>query len=131
MVIAAKARNDQRGMSETNDPAPTLFQRIIDRQIPADIVHEDERCLAFRDIEPAAPLHVLVVPKKPIASLAAASTDDALLLGHLLVVAADVARREGHEAFRTVLNTGEAAGQTVFHLHVHVLAGREMSWPPG
>ncbi len=109
----------------------TLFERIIDREIPADIVHEDEQCIAFRDIDPQAPLHVLVVPRRPIVSLAQAAVDDAPLLGHLLVVAGNVAKAAGYDAFRTVINTGEAAGQAVFHLHVHVLAGRDLTWPPG
>ena len=112
-------------------PVPTLFERIIAGEIPADFVHQDETCVAFRDIEPQAPFHVLVVPRKPIVSLAEASADDAATLGHLLVVAGEVAKAAGHEAFRTVVNSGEAAGQSVFHLHVHVLAGRPMTWPPG
>jgi histidine triad (HIT) family protein len=110
----------------------TLFSRIIDREIPADIVHEDEFCVAFRDINPQAPFHVLVVPRKPIAKLADADHEDAEALGKLLLAATRVARDHGHgDAFRLAVNNGAGAGQTVFHLHVHVLAGRAFSWPPG
>ena len=110
----------------------TLFSKIIDREIPADIVYEDEKCLAFRDINPQAPVHILVVPKKPIDRVVNASENDEAILGHLLTVASNIAKDEGFEdAFRLVINNGEGAGQTVFHLHVHILAGRNFSWPPG
>lgn len=110
----------------------TIFAKIIDREIPADIVYEDDLCLAFRDINPQAPTHVLVIPKKGIPMLSDAKDDDALLLGHLMLAAAKVAEQEGIGAgYRLVVNNGAAAGQTVFHLHVHVLGGRAMSWPPG
>ena len=110
----------------------TLFSRIIDRELPADIVYEDELCLGFRDINPQAPTHILVIPKQPIARVADAGGDDESLLGHLLLAAARIARDEGVEdAYRLVVNNGEAAGQTVFHLHIHLLAGRPFSWPPG
>lgn len=110
----------------------TLFERIIAREIPADIVYEDERCIAFRDINPQAPLHVLVCPKQPLPKVGDAVATDAELLGHLLLQAAAIAAREGHaEAFRLVVNNGAGAGQTVFHLHVHLLAGRHFGWPPG
>ncbi|MBX2797431.1 MAG: histidine triad nucleotide-binding protein [Myxococcales bacterium] len=111
----------------------TIFQKIIDREIPADIVFEDDRVLAFRDIEPQAPVHVLVIPKKPLASVASASAEDRDLLGHLLLVAQHVATREGvaDGGFRIVTNIGQDGGQAVEHLHLHVLGGRAMSWPPG
>ena len=110
----------------------TLFTRIIDREIPANILYEDEFCIAFSDIAPQAPFHALVVPRKPIQKVADAAIDDAELLGRLLLAAGEVARRHGHgEAFRLAVNNGAAAGQTVFHLHVHVLAGRSFDWPPG
>lgn len=110
----------------------TLFSKIIDREIPADIVYEDEQCLAFRDINPQAPVHILVVPKKPIDRVANATDNDEAILGHLLTVASKIAKDEGFEdAFRLVINNGEGAGQTVFHLHVHILAGRHFTWPPG
>ncbi|MBI4600864.1 MAG: histidine triad nucleotide-binding protein [Planctomycetes bacterium] len=109
----------------------TVFQKIIDRQIPATIVHEDDRALAFRDVNPQAPVHVLVVPKSPIAKLADAKADDRDLLGHLLLVARDVAVKEQLGDFRIVINNGAGAGQSVFHLHLHVLGGRPMGWPPG
>lgn len=110
----------------------TIFSKIINREIDADIVFEDDRCVAFHDVNPQAPLHVLVVPKKPIPMLAEAGDDDSELLGHLMLVARRVAQDQGHgDAFRLVMNNGEAAGQTVFHIHLHVLAGRGFAWPPG
>lgn len=110
----------------------TLFSKIIAREIPADIVYEDEHCLAFRDINPQAPIHVLLIPKREIPKLADAAADDQSLLGHLLLAAGKVARQLGvGEAFRLVVNNGAGAGQTVFHLHLHLLAGRPLHWPPG
>lgn len=111
----------------------TLFEKIIARQIPADIVYEDAHCVAFRDIHPQAPTHVLVVPRRPLVNVAQASDEDALLLGRVLLAAAEVARRLGvaEGGYRLVLNNGADAGQTVFHLHCHLLAGRALSWPPG
>lgn len=111
----------------------TIFGKIIRREIPADIVYEDDDVLAFRDLNPQAPVHVLFVPKKAIATLDAASADDAVLLGKLMLAAASYARSEGlaEQGYRTVVNCNEHGGQTVFHLHVHLLAGRQMHWPPG
>ncbi len=109
----------------------TIFSKIIDREIPADIIYEDDQCLAFRDINPQAPTHFLVIPKKPIAKLSDAGGEDKELLGHLLLVAGQVAAEEGLEDFRLNVNNGAGASQTVFHLHVHVLGGRSFSWPPG
>lgn len=109
----------------------TLFQKIIDREIPADIVFEDEHSLAFRDVNPQAPVHVLVIPKKPIAKIADMEDADKELVGHLFQVAGQVAAQENLEDFRLVVNNGAGAGQSVFHLHIHVMGGREMAWPPG
>jgi histidine triad (HIT) family protein len=110
----------------------TIFSKIVRRELPADIVFETDRALAFRDINPAAPVHVLVIPKEPIVKLADASEDQSDLLGHLMWVCGEVARKEGvADAFRVVTNNGAAAGQSVFHLHLHVLAGRSLAWPPG
>ena len=110
----------------------TLFGKIIRRELPADIVYEDEFCLAFRDINPQAPTHVLVVPKKEIDKLSSANREDQALLGHLMLAAAKVARQLGvGDAFRVVVNNGAQAGQSVFHLHLHILAGRKLDWPPG
>lgn len=108
-----------------------LFCRIVRGEIPAKLVADTEDCLAFRDVNPQAPLHVLVIPKRHVASLATA--DDAALVGRLSLVAAEIARREGFEerGYRTVVNTNGDAGQTVLHLHLHLLAGRRLSWPPG
>ena len=111
----------------------TLFERIIAREIPAAIVYETDTVLAFRDIAPQAPVHVLVVPKKPLPGISHASLDDAALLGDVLAAAAEVARIEGIAAsgYRLVVNDGVHGGQTVPHLHVHVLGGRALGWPPG
>lgn len=110
----------------------TLFSKIINREIPADIVYEDDLCLAFRDINPQAPVHILVIPKQPIAKIVDATESDQSILGHLILKAGEIAKQEGYaDAFRLVINNGEKAGQTVFHLHVHILAGRDFSWPPG
>lgn len=110
----------------------TLFSKIIRREIPADIVYEDELCLAFRDINPQAPLHVLIIPKQEIARLTDAGVGDQALLGHLMLAAGNIARELGMEkAFRVVVNNGADAGQSVFHLHLHLLAGRPFHWPPG
>lgn len=111
----------------------TLFQKIADKEIPAAIVYEDEHCVAFRDIAPAAPVHVLLVPRKPIPSIADATAEDAALLAHLMLKVGDIARAEGiaEGGFRTVLNTGEDSGQTVPHLHIHIIGGRSLLWPPG
>jgi histidine triad (HIT) family protein len=110
----------------------TIFGKVISREIPATIVYEDEHCLAFRDINPQAPTHVLLIPKKEIARLIDASEEDRALLGHLMLTAGKIARDLGAgEAFRLVVNNGAEAGQSVFHLHLHILAGRHMTWPPG
>lgn len=110
----------------------TLFTKIIKREIPADIVYEDDLCLAFRDINPQAPVHILIIPKKPIEMVSKAEESDAPILGHLLMTARKIAADEGYaDAFRLTVNNGADAGQTVFHLHVHLLAGRDFTWPPG
>jgi histidine triad (HIT) family protein len=110
----------------------TIFQKIIDKELPADIVYEDELSLVFKDINPTAPTHLLIIPKKQIEKISDASEDDELLLGHLFLVAGKVARLLGVEdAFRLVVNNGSGAQQTVFHLHIHLIAEREFSWPPG
>ncbi len=111
----------------------TLFEKIAARQIPAEIVFEDDRVVAFRDIQPQAPVHVLVVPRKPICRMGVASAEDAELLGHLLLTAAEVARRVGVDqtGYRLVINNGKDGGESVPHLHCHILGGRALEWPPG
>lgn len=110
----------------------TIFERIVDREIPAEIVFEDEHCLAFRDISPQAPTHVLLVPKRPIPSLDHLDDADAPLLGHLLLVLRDLGRKLGLESgYRVVNNCGPDGGQSVDHLHFHLLGGRALGWPPG
>jgi histidine triad (HIT) family protein len=110
----------------------TIFKRIIDREIPAKIVYEDDRCLAFEDVNPQAPVHILVIPKKEVPSLADLGEDDAALAGHLLVVSRQLAAaRDLADGYRVVINNGPHAGQTVPHLHLHLLGGRNFAWPPG
>jgi len=111
----------------------TLFQKICDKEIPADIVHEDDLCIAFRDISPQAPVHILIVPRKHLPRIAAATAEDAALIGHLLLIAANVARSEGIDGtgFRIAINNGPHGGESVPHLHVHLLGGRQLQWPPG
>ncbi len=111
----------------------TLFEKIVNREVPAQIIHEDDRCVAIRDINPQAPIHVLVIPKKVIPRLGEATEADETLLGHLLLTAAEVAKREGiaENGYRVIVNQGWHAGESVPHLHVHVLGGRQMKWPPG
>ena len=110
----------------------TLFEKIIAREIPADIVYEDDRLIAFKDVNPQAPMHILVCPKKPIPMVVQADAEDADVLGYLLVKCGEIAAEQGYEdAFRLVINNGAAVGQSVFHLHVHMLGGRKFSWPPG
>ena len=110
-----------------------LFCGIASKEIPSDLVYEDERAVAFRDIHPQAPTHILIIPRKHLSSLAEAQDEDGDLLGHLLLIAAKLARQEeiDNDGFRTVINTNAGAGQTVFHLHVHLLGGRALTWPPG
>ncbi len=111
----------------------TIFKQIIDREIPADIVYEDDKCLAFKDINPQAPVHILVIPKREIPSVASAQDEDKEILGHLMVKAAEIARDFGIEesGYRLVTNVNDDAGQSVYHVHFHLLGGRKMTWPPG
>jgi histidine triad (HIT) family protein len=115
-----------------NAPSDTIFGKIIRREIPANIVYEDDLCLAFRDVAPQAPVHILLIPKKPIVNLATLEPEDQALLGHLMMTASKIAAQEGLEkGYRLVTNIGEDGGQTVYHLHFHILGGRALSWPPG
>ena len=110
----------------------TIFAKIIRREIPASIVYEDDLSLAFKDVHPQAPVHILVIPKKPITQLAEADLEDQVLLGHLLLVAKKVAEEAGlDQGYRVVINNGDDGGQTVEHLHLHILGSRPMAWPPG
>lgn len=108
-----------------------IFCKIIQGDIPAAKLFEDEELLAFRDISPAAPLHFLVIPKKHISGPAAVHEEDDRLIGKMLRIGGEIANKEGFEAFRAVFNNGERAGQTVFHIHLHIIGGRELTWPPG
>jgi len=110
----------------------TIFSKIIRREIPADIVYEDDLCLAFRDIAPVAPTHILVIPKKPIVKIDDAQSEDQLLLGHLLLTVKKVAAEANlNNGYRVVINNGNHGGQTVDHLHLHILGDRPLKWPPG
>jgi histidine triad (HIT) family protein len=108
-----------------------IFQDIIDKKIPADIIYEDDLSIAFNDISPQAPTHILIIPKKNIAKISDANNEDENLLGHLLLVGKKVMSDVGITDYRVVINNGSEAGQTVFHIHLHVLAGRTFGWPPG
>lgn len=112
---------------------PTIFTKIINREIPAAIVYEDDKCIAFKDINPQAPVHIQIIPKKEIASMDAATEGDKELIGHVMLKAAQVAREQGisESGYRLVVNTNRNAGQTVFHIHVHIIGGRPLDWPPG
>ena len=123
----------RRDLQRAEKMPATLFSRIIDRDIPADIVFEDEHVLAFRDIQPQAPVHVLFIPKIAKATLDELAAGDEAYIGRLLVAAAAYARREGfaEAGYRTVINCNGDGGQSVYHIHLHLLAGRQMQWPPG
>ncbi|MBA63191.1 MAG: histidine triad nucleotide-binding protein [Planctomycetaceae bacterium] len=112
---------------------PTIFKRIIDGEIPANIIYEDEHCLAFHDVAPQAPVHILVIPKKEIASIEHLEGDDKELIGHLFLIIQKIARQQGlaEDGYRVICNCGEGGGQTVFHLHYHLIGGRSLQWPPG
>ena len=110
----------------------TLFEKIIDREIPADIIFEDELSIVIKDISPQAPTHLLIIPKKVIPKLSDSTAEDQSILGHLMIVAGQIADQLGlDETFRLVVNNGAKAGQSVFHLHLHLLSGRPLNWPPG
>lgn len=111
--------------------ADTIFDKIIRRQIPADIIYEDERCLAFNDVSPQGPVHFLVIPKRRIAKLEDGTAADEPIFGHLMQVAGALGKERAPEGFRMVVNNGEHGCQTVFHLHLHVIGGRQLGWPPG
>lgn len=110
----------------------TIFDRIINREIPADIVHEDDQCLAFRDINPQAPVHILIIPRKAIATINDLGEADEQIVGHLYTVAARIAKEEGiaEDGYRTVMNCNDHGGQSVFHIHLHLLGGKALGWPP-
>lgn len=127
---ALKAWNDNHLVPRMSER--TLFEKIAAREIPANLVYEDDRCFAFRDINPQAPTHILIVPRRVIASLNDLTEGDTALVGHLFVVARQLARQEGLSGgYRTVFNCGPDAGQSVDHIHLHLLGGRRMHWPPG
>ena len=109
----------------------TIFGQIANGEMEADIVYQDKQCLAFRDVNPQAPTHILIIPRKEIPMLADMTADDEPLVGHLFAVAKQIAQQEGLEDYRLVVNNGAGAGQSVFHVHVHLLGGRGFSWPPG
>ncbi|XP_064487931.1 uncharacterized HIT-like protein Synpcc7942_1390 [Ornithodoros turicata] len=133
-VLSPMSRNESLKAQDAKSSAgtPTIFSKIIDKTIPADIIYEDDKCLAFRDVNPQANVHFLVIPRKPIPMLDDAGAEDTELLGHLLLISKKVAAQESlREGYRIVINNGRHGCQSVYHLHVHVLGGRQMGWPPG
>ena len=123
-----EAEKAQAGRPE----GPTIFDKILDGSIPAKFVHEDDKCVAFNDVSPQAPVHFLVIPRKRIAMIEEAEEGDAELLGHLLLVAKKVAKEQGlANGYRLVINNGKDGAQSVYHLHIHVMGGRQLNWPPG
>jgi histidine triad (HIT) family protein len=112
---------------------PTIFEKICQGEIPARFVHQDDHCVCFHDLSPQAPTHLLLIPRKPIPRVEQAKAQDQALLGHLLLTAGEIARQQGfaENGFRVVINNGSDGGETVPHLHIHILAGRQLSWPPG
>lgn len=133
MYPPSRLRNPAGNASILAMAEKTLFEKICDKEIPASIVHEDDLCVVFRDISPQAPVHLLLVPRKPIVRIGQAAAEDQALLGHLLLTAGHIARQEGfaESGYRVVINNGRDAGEAVPHLHLHILAGRPLDWPPG
>ena len=109
----------------------TIFDKILNGELPCEEVFSDDKCLAFKDITPQAPVHILIIPRQTITSLQETSKEDQELLGHLLLIGTKVANSAGLKSWRTIINTGEEAGQTIFHLHIHIIGGRQLGWPPG
>ncbi|XP_059214785.1 histidine triad nucleotide-binding protein 1 [Centropristis striata] len=125
---------DETAKAQTAQPGgDTIFGKIIRGEIPVDFLHKDDKCVAFPDVNPQAPIHFLVVPRKPITSLSNTEDGDAELLGHLMIVAKNLAAKQGLDdnGYRLVINNGKHGGQSVYHLHIHILGGRQMGWPPG
>ncbi|XP_006783685.1 histidine triad nucleotide-binding protein 1 [Neolamprologus brichardi] len=124
---------DETAKAQTAKPGgDTIFGKIVRKEIPAKLIYEDDQCVAFPDVSPQAPTHILVVPKKPIVQLSQAEDDDAALLGHMLIVAKKCAQDAGlSKGYRIIINDGPDGGQSVYHIHIHVLGGRSMGWPPG
>ncbi|ETN64494.1 protein kinase C inhibitor [Anopheles darlingi] len=126
--------SDEVAKAQAADPAAedTIFGKILRKEIPCTFIHEDDKCVAFNDISPQAPVHFLVIPRKPIAQLSKASEEDGALLGHLMLVGKKLAAEQGlGDGFRVVINDGANGAQSVYHLHLHFLGGRQMKWPPG
>jgi len=135
-LVRGANRDEQRlSISEINrmtESSKTVFKKIIDGELPADIVYQDEQCIALNDIAPQAPVHIIVIPKKEIRNLDDLTPEDASIVGHLMMVIQKLTRDLGvNEGYRVLSNCGASAGQTVFHLHFHILAGRPLKWPPG
>ncbi|XP_063309599.1 adenosine 5'-monophosphoramidase HINT2 [Pelobates fuscus] len=127
-----KAQRKAALRKENPNPPSTIFSKIIEKTQPADIIYEDEKCLAFRDVNPQAPVHFLVIPKSPIPGISHVRAGDTELLGHLMVTASLLAQKEGlTDGYRIVINDGKQGAQSVYHLHLHVIGGRQMGWPPG
>uniref|UniRef100_A0A0A9X3V6 Histidine triad nucleotide-binding protein 1 n=1 Tax=Lygus hesperus TaxID=30085 RepID=A0A0A9X3V6_LYGHE len=125
--------SDEVAKSQAAAPGgDTIFGKILRKEIPAKLIHEDDKCIAFHDVSPQAPVHFLVIPRKPIDMLSNAEEEDSALLGHLMITAKKVAKAQGLEnGFRLIVNNGKDGAQSVYHLHIHVMGGRQMGWPPG
>merc|ERR1712080_22259 len=124
----ARAMSEEAASKAGRPTGPTIFSKILDGSIPADFIHKDDLCVAFNDVNPQAPIHFLVIPRKPIAMLEEAEDDDGALLGHLMLTARKLAKEKG---YRVVINNGVEGCQSVYHLHIHVMGGRQLTWPPG
>jgi len=134
-AAAIPVRNMASEVEKAQTAAPgsdTIFGKILRKEIPCDFIYEDDQCVAFKDVSPQAPVHFLVIPRKPISQLSKSEDEDEALLGHLMIVARKVAKQQGlDEGYRLVINDGKHGAQSVFHLHLHVLGGRQLQWPPG
>ncbi len=120
-------------MQDYNPPSPTIFGKILSGEIETEIIYEDDYCIAFRDITPVAPTHILIIPTKYIATINDATEEDAERLGHLMLAGAAIAKAQGcaEDGYRLVMNCNKDGGQSVYHIHLHLIAGRQMTWPPG
>lgn len=126
-----EVENAKKAAASNSSKQPTIFDKIIQKEIPAKILFEDEKCLAFHDVAPQAPVHFLVIPKERIDMIENATIDDQKILGHIMRVAGQLGKQQAPDGFRLVVNNGIAGCQSVYHLHIHVLGGRQLKWPPG
>ena len=132
LATSSSKKQEKLAKVEAACSSPTIFDKILAKEIPANIIHEDDKCMAFHDVMPQAPVHFLVIPKVRLSMLSLAKEEDASILGHCMFIASKMAREQGlDEGFRVVVNNGPDGCQSVYHLHVHVMGGRQLKWPPG